>query len=178
MPFTKGHQINIGRYFSIERNRKISIKKKGQKHSKKTKNKMSLAKKGSKGYWTGKKFSKEYKEKLSIAHTNKPMLKTRGKNHWNWKGTTAINLSIRSSLEYKIWRKAVFERDSYTCIWCGLKSGNGKTVILNADHIKPFAYFPELRFAIDNGRTLCIDCHKTTDTWGRPAKVKNSLNGT
>lgn len=69
---------------------------------------------------------------------------------------------IRKSKEYKLWRKAVFERDDYTCIWCGQRGG-----YLNADHIKPFALFPELRFAIDNGRTLCVDCHKKTGTWGR-----------
>ena len=58
-------------------------------------------------------------------------------------------------------------RDNYTCVWCGARNGKGKTVILHADHIKQFAYFPELRFAIDNGRTLCKTCHGRTETFAR-----------
>ena len=88
------------------------------------------------------------------------------KNH-SWKGgITSVNKKIRHSLEYKLWRESVFHRDNYTCIWCGAKNGNGKTITFHADHIKPFAHYPELRFAIDNGRTLCVPCHKKTDTWG------------
>jgi len=91
-----------------------------------------------------------------------PNFNIRGENHWNWNGgNTKERTKIWHSIEYKLWREAVFERDNYTCIWCGQKGGQ-----LNVDHIKPFAYYPELRFAIDNGRTLCIDCHKTTDTYG------------
>lgn len=83
----------------------------------------------------------------------------------NWKGgVSSENERIRGSSEYKLWRTAVFQRDDFTCIWCLQRGGE-----LNADHIKPFALFPELRFAIDNGRTLCISCHKTTDTY----KIKN-----
>ena len=81
---------------------------------------------------------------------------------------TPINIKIRSSLEYKLWRRAVFERDNYNCIWCGNNKGGN----LNADHIKSFALYPELRFAIDNGRTLCIDCHKTTESY---LKNKNGV---
>lgn len=87
----------------------------------------------------------------------------RGERHRWWKGgVTPINEAIRKSLEYRLWRKAVFARDSYTCIWCGKKDKS-----IQADHIKPFALYPELRFAIDNGRTLCHECHKTTDTYGK-----------
>jgi len=87
------------------------------------------------------------------------------KNH-NWRGGLEdINQVIRHSLEYKLWRESVFKRDKYTCIWCGQYGGR-----LNADHIKPFSLFPELRFAIDNGRTLCEPCHRTTDTYGNRKK--------
>lgn len=84
-----------------------------------------------------------------------------------WKGgITPVIRRIRASPEYKAWRKSVFERDNYTCVWCGLRSGQGKRVVLHADHIKPFAKFPALRFSLSNGRTLCISCHRQTDTYG------------
>ena len=90
-----------------------------------------------------------------------------------WRGgVTPLNQQIRHSVEYKLWRTSVFERDNYTCIWCGARNGNGKKITLQADHIKPFAIYPELRFAIDNGRTLCIDCHRTTDTYGNKGNKK------
>jgi hypothetical protein len=70
------------------------------------------------------------------------------------------NSLIRKSDEYKKWRESVFQRDNYTCVKCNDKSGNGKTVVLNADHIKPFALYSELRTDINNGQTLCVKCHK------------------
>lgn len=82
---------------------------------------------------------------------------------------SSLRQKIYNSIEYKLWRKSVFERDGYQCIWGGKEHGDR----LQADHIKSFAFFPELRFAIDNGRTLCIDCHRKTDTWGQRATNKH-----
>ena len=128
----------------------------------------SDARKGEKHHNFGKPMSSAQKEKIRKALKGKPQPWNQGKNHPNWKGgITPKNRIIRNSLEYKLWREAVFARDNWTCIWCGAKSGNGKAVILHADHIKPFSQYPELRFAIDNGRTLCKECHLTTETYGK-----------
>lgn len=62
-----------------------------------------------------------------------------------------------STARYKEWRKAVFTRDDFTCINCGKRGG-----WLEADHIKPWAWYIDLRYVVDNGRTLCKNCHKQT----------------
>lgn len=137
---------------------KLKILNKGNQYSKnkhwklseETKRKMSLSKRGV----IRPPFTNEWREKLRQAKV--------GSKHPNWKGgITPISLMIRGSREYKLWRKAVYERDNYTCQIC-----TARGVKVHADHIKSFALFPELRFAIDNGRTLCVGCHKKTDTFG------------
>jgi len=142
---------------------------KGKKHSGKAKEKLRLANIGKKAsVKTRNKMSKTRKgRKFSLEHRRNKSEAQRGDKNPNWQGGLGNeNREIRRSFEYKLWRIAVFERDDYTCIWCGQ---GGK---LNADHIKPFALFPELRFAIDNGRTLCKKCHETTDTYGSKTKSK------
>lgn len=83
--------------------------------------------------------------------------------HPFWQGgITPINKLIRTSKEYKQWQSNVFQRDNWTCQTCQIRGG-----ILHAHHIKAFSKFPELRFVLENGVTLCIDCHKLTDNFGR-----------
>lgn len=74
----------------------------------------------------------------------------------NWKnGATAKHEMERKSWRYIEWRKFIFERDNYTCRKC---KKQGKR--LHAHHLYEFSKYPHLRYSIDNGHTLCRDCHK------------------
>lgn len=54
------------------------------------------------------------------------------------------------------WRKRVFERDEYQCRRC--KCADPR--VLTAHHVKPRNRNPGLAFDIENGLTLCENCHK------------------
>ena len=116
----------------------------------------------------GKPMSEVQKRKLSAAKLGK---KGPDSNAWRG-GRTAEHTLIRGSLEYKRWRTGVFRRDDYSCQQCGVRSQKGLgRIVLHADHIKPFALHPELRFDVNNGRTLCEPCHKQTDTYAGRTKT-------
>lgn len=111
----------------------------------------------------------EYLNKKSFIQANKVIINNQmGSNNHQWKGgITPFQRAFRTSKKYKLWRKAVFEKDYYTCQICNQKGGE-----LQADHIKPFSLFPDLRLDLNNGRTLCINCHRKTDTWGNRQDVR------
>jgi len=74
--------------------------------------------------------------------------------------------------EYKTWRKLVFERDDYTCQMCKKRG-----VVLQADHIKSWTFYPDLRYELSNGRTLCVDCHKDTPNYKGRARTLAKKEG-
>lgn len=163
--------------------------KKGKKLSEEHKQKLALSKIGvlnpqfGKSPWNkGKNMSEEVRQKVITArakqiitpeHKSKISLSmkraslegrvAKGENHYNWKGGITPEIrKIRNCRDMKLWREAVFKRDNYICQDCKVRGGN-----LQAHHIKPFAWFPELRLAIDNGVTLCKGCHKKYGTYQR-----------
>lgn len=145
----------------------------------------SCSKKGSKNTFYKKHHTEETIKKLSGKNNyayngGKPHCKTCGKLLGNygstycksckqlgeknnfWKGgITPEHRAVRMSAKYKEWRIAVFTRDNWTCNVCEQVGGR-----LEAHHNKSFTDYPELRFNVDNGITLCKDCHKLTDDYG------------
>lgn len=144
---------NMGRTFDAETRRKISESNRGKRRTPEQRRRISAAHKGIPSPRKGQKHS------------------VRGRRHWNWRGgVTHPNRLLRRSLEYRAWRTAVFERDNWTCVSCGTRGGT-----LHADHIRPFAYYPALRFEVSNGRTMCVPCHGQTDTYGYRAHAHAPL---
>ena len=187
--FVKGHatwnkglppemQSNYGKTFSEERRRNISNSLKGKpgtnrgrKFSEEWKKKISGAMSGEKnhqygkvGYWKGKKRGKmpvEWRKKISETHLKQVA--------YNYKGTTKLFERIRKSFKYRQWRSDVFTRDDFTCQECGERG-----CYIVAHHIYRFARITEdykiktfeeamnceELWNINNGLTLCSDCHE------------------
>jgi 5-methylcytosine-specific restriction endonuclease McrA len=58
---------------------------------------------------------------------------------------------------YVDWQRRVYERDLFACQVCGK---NHHQIPICAHHKKSYHKFPELRLDVNNGITLCEDCHK------------------
>lgn len=152
----------VGRKASEETKRKLSLSGRGRVQSKETKEKRR------KTMLDGRmKKTEEHKKKISFSKQKE--------KQWCWKGgVSSLQKKIRNSNRYRQWRTSVFQRDHYTCVWCGKEGG-----VLNADHIIPFSTFVgeqdlsreeydivdemarnEKYWDIENGKTLCVSCHK------------------
>jgi len=175
--YADGHEVSDEVRAKIGASKKDNKNFLGRKHSEETKAKMRKPK------------TEEHKRKLSEFRKGKKFfphsIETRAKMSKNngqlgnksiwWKGgRTEIRDRVRSHFFYRQWRCDVFQRDDYTCQMCGKRGGR-----LQADHIKPFyailddneiitiddAVQCEELWNINNGRTLCIECHKNTESY-------------
>lgn len=138
---TKGEKVGgmLGKYHSEETKEKIRQSNLGRKISEDTRRKLSESHMGNKP-----------------PHTGKPLLCMRGVNNPNWKGgSSGENATICGRIEYKLWRKSVFERDDYTCQKCGERGGK-----LRAHHIFSKNHYKQLRIVQENGITFCESCHR------------------
>jgi len=166
LKLAQAHRVGIPRSAAVKF--KISLKHRGKVLTEEHKKKLSIAKLNNPvRYWKGKKLhpnfvaSNKTRKRPACPWRGQRRISVSGENHWNWKGgISPENAKIRGSLEYRLWRMSVFRRDNFTCKFCFKRGGK-----LNADHIKRFSEYPELRLDIDNGRTLCVPCHKTLGTY-------------
>ncbi len=105
----------------------------------------------------------EWRQRMSEA--KKKANNWSGESNPNWKGGISREMhGQRATGSVKSWRHWVKVKDDFICQKCGI---DGKTVCrtchakprLHADHIKSWKDYPELRYDVSNGRTLCEDCH-------------------
>ena len=153
-------EVRKGQILTKETKQKIGKANKGRKPTEEARQKMSEAHKGKKfSLETRKKMSRVRKERIFSEEWRKKLSESKkGEKNYSWKGgITPENKRIRFSIEFRLWREAVFARDNWTCQSCEKRGGE-----LHPHHIMPFAKYPELRFAIDNGITFCKECHKKT----------------
>lgn len=64
---------------------------------------------------------------------------------------------LRKTSEYRRYRKDVLEKDGYKCVICGVSDNN------EVHHIYPFASYPNFRFDVKCGITLCKNHHSVSE---------------
>ena len=167
-----------GKYIRTEKHltnlKNWASNRKGKKHSEATKIKIGKSNsvsrpnmRGEKNPFYGKKHSEQTKEINKIAHLNKRQseelkikrgLYQKGENHWNWiKDRTLIKQNEKKHLctRYRNWMFDVKERDNWKC-----KINNSDcSGRLESHHILDWKNYPELRYDINNGITLCHAHH-------------------
>ncbi len=131
---------------SEENKRNIGLASLGRKHSEETKLKISNTHKG-------KKLSEEHKKKLSNSHKGVPRFDKRAEKHHNWQGGKSFE---KYTLDWtNTLRRAIRERDFYTCQICKEPQGDKAFDVHHIDYDKK-------NCNSDNLVTLCRSCHQKT----------------
>jgi hypothetical protein len=142
----------------------------------------------------------EMKEKISKTLSGRPTLYNTGDEHYRWKGgITELTTLIRNLIENRDWKKQVFQRDNYTCQECFTHYTSQAPVYMEVHHkmafsllmqdfLKEYSQFSPIEdketlvrlatsyqpfWDIENGITLCEDCHSLKGT--HPDKQKRKI---
>lgn len=98
---------------------------------------------------------------------------TENNSNYNSELTVEERIIGRNYEDYHNWRKNVFIRDDYTCKCCGDSKGHN----LAAHHILNYTEYKDTRTDLNNGITLCNNCHKLFhNTYGYTKNNENQLN--
>lgn len=93
-----------------------------------------------------------------------------GDKNGSWRGGVTPENRLARKKFYKKIRNLVLERDNYTCQLC-----SATNIRLHVDHIQSWIENVDLRFSLDNCRTLCSPCHYKL-TFGKPMPKDRIFN--
>jgi len=161
---------------SNEQKEKIRKSNLGKRHNLTPDGRATLQRLSHAGWNKGKECSLEWRNKIRLSLLGKKRsLETRLKQSLSMRGDKNHNFidgKMRDGkkhyydIRWKVWRDCVFKRDKWTCQDCGKVGGK-----IEPHHIKSWTYFPQSRYEVSNGLTLCKLCHKKTDNYcGRGIK--------
>ena len=154
-----------GRKLSEETRKRMSEARKGRQHSKEWSENISKSLKGKKTgripksafkkgnipWCTGKKMSEEFCIKNSTSKT--------GENEFTG-FRMPLNRRVRTTRKYYEWIEKVKFRDMHTCVLCEKNECelHAHHIVQVKDILKKEKYEEEL-YDLNNGITLCLDCH-------------------
>lgn len=176
-------KINTGKRRTPEQKLKMSLAHKGKHHHTEEWKENMRKRMRENNPFKGKKLTEEHRKNLSLGQKgrkawNKGIIyyQIKGEKHPFWKGgITKLEELIRKSVKYSEWRSNIYKRDNFKCINC--KSNSNKiqghhiiafSKILIKNNIKTLEEAINCKelWDLNNGITLCKDCHRKTDNWG------------
>lgn len=92
-----------------------------------------------------------------------------GENNPSWRGGKKRRVTSENYAKYSRWRRAVLRRDENSCQICG------RTTQLEVHHVIEWRLAPELRFVIENGKTVCKSCHDELHPWRKTCELVKRL---
>ena len=116
--------------------------------------------------WIGRKHSAETKKKIGDVQRGRKQtpdsVEKRRQKHIGQRRKSTRHASRR----YWEWKDSVKERDGWKCNHCGCDDKKK----LHAHHVVAWEKNEELRFDVNNGLTLCKNCHAKEETKHRKGK--------